>query len=159
MSYFNENILNSFHKIIRYHNMSQVFVKKDVFKVVMGGDGAVGKTCLAYKLAGTFNNNGEIKMTPGLDIHTMGVDAGDINILQIWDLSGQEQFRFFQDFFFKNAKIFFLIFNVEWLHSFFNLISWLSMIPKKHIIRKFLIANKIDCENRAVTEDNARELA
>ena len=71
--------------------MSQVFVKKNVFKVVMGVDGTVGKTCLAYKLVGAFNNNGDIKMTLGLDIHTMGIEAGDSNILQIWDLSGQEQ--------------------------------------------------------------------
>jgi len=73
---------------------------KKVVKIVVAGDGAVGKTTLSQRLSGTLNLECDRRTTPGLDVHTIEVKGEDI-FGQIMDLGGQDQFRFFQDRFFK----------------------------------------------------------
>lgn len=132
---------------------------KKIIKIVLCGDGAVGKTTLAQRLSGTLNLDINRRTTPGLDVHT--VEFKEENIFgQVWDLGGQDQFRFFQDRFFRNADIVIFVFSVEWYHSFMNLDAWKQLIPNGRGPNKiYLIANMIDTEDRAVTSEEAMEYA
>ena len=68
------------------------------FKVILAGDGGVGKTTLVNRyIEDKFEL--DTKMTVGVNILNKNVVIGDeINCaLQIWDFGGQERFRFFLD--------------------------------------------------------------
>ncbi|TXT62600.1 MAG: GTP-binding protein Der [Promethearchaeota archaeon] len=131
---------------------------KKVLKIVIAGDGATGKTTISKRLNGTFRSDEELSMTTGLDFHTLEITEKDGKAV-IWDLAGQEQFRSFQDTFFNDADIVILVYSVEWFSSYMNIDSWLSMIDRENISKIYLIANKIDIENRAIHSDEAQQYA
>jgi small GTP-binding protein len=135
------------------------YIKKDSFKIVIAGDGAVGKTSTAKRLAGNLNINEELQMTPGIDFQSVTIKSYQPIDAQLWDLGGQEQFRKFQDDFFQGATIIIFIFTVDRYSSFMNLKSWLTLIPKNIDISYFLLANKIDALNRVVDRQHAIEFA
>jgi small GTP-binding protein len=129
---------------------------KKCLKIVIAGDGATGKTTISKRLNGTFRSDEELSMTTGLDFHTLEITEKDGKAV-IWDLAGQEQFRSFQDTFFNEADIVILVYSVEWFPSYMNIDSWLSMIDRDNISKIYLIANKIDIENRAIHSDEVQE--
>ncbi len=134
--------------------------RKNAFKIVVCGDGAVGKTTIGKRISDKFDIDENIKMTPGVDFHNLTIQSYTQIDCQVWDLGGQEQFRFFQDEFFNGATVIVLIFSVDRYHSFMNLKSWLEIIPKEiNLEHTYLIANKIDCDNRSVKKKKALEFA
>jgi small GTP-binding protein len=138
--------------------MMSKIIKNKVLKIVIAGDGATGKTTISKRLSGKLNNNENISMTFGIDFHTLEITNHEGNAV-IWDLGGQEQFRVFQPDFFKEADIVILVFSVDWFPTFMNIDSWLGMINKYDAGKIYLIANKIDIENRAVNKDEIEEFA
>ena len=64
-----------------------------LFKIVIGGDGGVGKSTLVDRIInGRFREN--LTMTIGVDFKIYKTEyKGRPVSLQIWDLGGQEQFR------------------------------------------------------------------
>ena len=72
------------------------------YKVVVAGDGAVGKTTISQRITGVLQEEEERFMTRGVDFHSLQVIDENLNTMQaqIWDLGGQEQFRIFQKPFF-----------------------------------------------------------
>jgi small GTP-binding protein len=122
------------------------------YKIVIGGDGAVGKSTLSKRLAGTFRDDEEGKMTFGIDFHKVDIVDGSPTYAHILDLGGQERFRSFQDKFFEGANIIILVFSVEWFHSFINLNVWLKFVENESPLKIYLIANKIDSLNRNITK-------
>ena len=143
------------------------YVRKNAFKIVVAGDGAVGKTTVGKRISGKFNINENLTMTPGVDFHNLKIQfKNNLKIqsyetidCQIWDLGGQEQFRYFQDDFFNSATMVVLVFAVNLYHSFINLKSWVSLISKELLEKIYLIANKIDADNRSVPKQKALEFA
>ena len=135
------------------------YVRKNAFKVVVGGDGAVGKTTVGKRISGNFNKNENIDMTPGVDFHNLKIQSYEPIDCQIWDLGGQEQFRYFQDDFFNSATVVVLVFAANMYHSFLNLKSWISLISKELLEKTYLLANKIDADNRSVPKEKGEEFA
>jgi len=135
------------------------YIKKEAFKVVIAGDGAVGKTSTAKRLAGNLNVNEALSMTRGIDFQSVKIESYKPIECQLWDLGGQDQFRKIQDEFFQGATIIIIMFTVDRYSSFMNLKSWLSLIPKNVEISYFLLANKIDALNRVVDRQHAIEFA
>ena len=135
------------------------YIKKETFKIVIAGDGAVGKTSTAKRLAGNLKVNESLKMTPGIDFQSVKIESYKPIDCQLWDLGGQEQFREFQDDFFEGATIIIMMFTVDRYSSFMNLKSWLSLIPKNVDLTYFLLANKIDSLHRVVDRKHAIEFA
>ena len=135
------------------------YVRKNAFKVVIAGDGAVGKTTVGKRISGKFNIDENIDMTPGVDFHNLKIQSYEQIDCQIWDLGGQEQFRYFQDDFFNSATVVVLVFAANMFHSFLNLKSWVSLISKELLEKTYLLANKIDADNRSVPKEKGEEFA
>ncbi len=136
----------------------KIFTRKN-YKIVIAGDGAVGKTIFSQRLTGTLKKEEDRFMTFGIDFYSLKI-IDEVPIFgQIWDLGGQEHFRIFQEPFFESAHIILLLFSVDYYPSFLNLRQWLTIIQNCNPFKIYLIANKVDSENRAVSEEDARELA
>ncbi|UYP47775.1 hypothetical protein NEF87_004060 [Candidatus Lokiarchaeum ossiferum] len=132
---------------------------KQPIKIVVGGSGAVGKTTICHLLAKKLDKFNPPKMTPGIDLHEFKKSKNEKRIAALWDLGGQERFRFIQDSYIKGAKIVIFVYSCEWIHSLKDIKSWISMIPKNdppaHI---FLIANKIDSVKKCITKEDVLDI-
>lgn len=99
-------------------------------KIVSAGDGGIGKTTFLNVFNGIPYHDQEV--TIGLDLHIKKVFInGTIKILQIWDLGGQIQFRFFLPDYFKGAHGILLGFDVSRFTTFQSLEEWLAAIREK----------------------------
>jgi small GTP-binding protein len=86
---------------------------KYLFKIVLGGEGGVGKTTLLYRLkTGSFME--DTKMTIGVDFypHNVKYKGHDVT-LQIWDLGGQDRFQFMHQNYCKGAKLGILMYDLS----------------------------------------------
>ena len=140
--------------------MSKVdkFVRKNYFKLVIGGEGATGKSTFCKRLTGKLKADDILEMTPGVDFHSLKIKNNVIN-LQIWDLGGQDQFRYFQDDFFEGASVIILLYAVDSYITFKNIENWLKLLPKEMTDQIFLVGNKIDLTNRSVSIEEALKFA
>ena len=134
------------------------YVRKNYFKIILAGNGAVGKTTLSKRLTGTLKKNERIEMTPGVDFHILKIKKNVIQ-LQLWDLGGQDQFRYFQHDFFGGATVVILIYSVDSSKTFIELNTWLEFIPEEMYKNVYLIGNKIDLEDRSVKIEDAIKYA
>lgn len=129
-----------------------------IFKVTVAGDGGVGKTTFlnAYCGGGYFEHD----MTIGIEFYTQTIiNNGNEFNLSIWDIGGQEQFRFIVPYFFNGSHLVLLGFDCTRLQSFRNLEDWMKIIyencPNALII---LIAFKIDQPyNVGITKENINQ--
>ncbi|MHA1339829.1 MAG: GTP-binding protein [Promethearchaeota archaeon] len=75
------------------------------FKIVIAGDGGVGKTSLTNKyITGIFNESSQI--TIGVDFFIKDLEIENIGVvrLQIWDFGGEERFRFILPSYMRGAN-------------------------------------------------------
>lgn len=114
-------------------------------KVVVAGDGAVGKTSLIRRFCeGKFA--GSRVMTIGVDFQTKFVKlpSGTIK-LSIWDMAGQERFAVMRGGFYRGSRATALIFDLTSLDSLTHLDAWRAEILKSTPGQKFLlVGNKAD---------------
>lgn len=116
-------------------------------KIVVAGDGGVGKTTLVRKLIG---KTGNTTLTRGVEIENLLINFNnDITVHTVfWDLGGQPHFRFLQESFFMGANIVLLIFDLNRYPSFHHIKEeWMPIIEKNHTFQlsiKILIGNKLD---------------
>jgi small GTP-binding protein len=125
------------------------------FKIILAGDGAVGKTSLINRfITGSFT--GDYKATIGVAISSKQVITEDREVnLQIWDIAGQTLFRQFRKKFYTKAKGALLVFDLTVPKSLDNLHSWIEDIQEiTGEIPFVLIGNKADLtELRAVLSE------
>ncbi len=116
-----------------------------IYKIVLVGDGNVGKTSLVRRFCeGKFEESRIL--TIGVDFQIKKVRLGDREIrLSIWDVAGQERFRTFRDQFYSGTMAGALIYDATSPASFFNLPAWrdelLTAVPG---IPMVVIGNKSD---------------
>ena len=136
--------------------------KSTLLKVVLLGDGGVGKSALMTRYV---KNHFEQK-----SFHTIGVEflnkdishLGKSYTLQIWDTAGQERFKSLRTPFYRGADCCVLTFAVNDKQSFANIDFWRKEFLYYADIKdtsKFpfiIIGNKIDIQERTVDEDEAR---
>ncbi|MFX1298398.1 MAG: winged helix-turn-helix transcriptional regulator, partial [Promethearchaeota archaeon] len=145
--------LNLHHKTVKYHlskllQNDAIYKQKKkgrpryypVMKIILCGDGRIGKTTLATVFCKQIYKDHEITVAVDLHIKKIWVD-GELQVLQIWDLSGQEHFRFLLPQFFRGVHGVILGFDISRPSSFRNLQNWLKIIPEVPIL---LIATKAD---------------
>jgi len=136
--------------------------KKIIGKVILAGDGAVGKTTLLNKFLGKTEE--EVKITVGLNIQSASYEIeGEReikSILVFWDFAGQPQFRFFQQDFAKNPFLVIFVFDLTRYKTLINIEKeWLPMFKNdgKDAINKVLVGNKCDL-GKTIQEDEIRRI-
>jgi len=132
----------------------------DVFKVLVIGDSAVGKSCLLMRFTqGTFSN--DFIATIGIDLstRTLEVDGKTVK-MQVWDTAGQERFRTITTAYYRSAHGILLVYDVTKAASLENLTYWAEQIElhaSPGVIR-YLVGNKSDL-TATVSEKQVKDFA
>ena len=134
-------------------------------KVVLLGDSGVGKTCIISRyILGSFDKNSPT--TNGASFCSKNVrfdQLGKNLLLDIWDTAGQEKYKALTKFFYKDAAVCILVYDVTRKESFQSLKDyWYSQLKENSEpdIVIGVAGNKSDLyENEEVKEDEAREWA
>jgi small GTP-binding protein len=118
-----------------------------LLKVVIVGDGAVGKTTLARRYCeGKFHESRVA--TIGVDFYTQHVPlpSGMVK-LSIWDMAGQERFHAVRAGFYRGSRAAALVYDVTDPATLINLKRWqeevLRAVPGQKVL---VVGNKIDLE-------------
>lgn len=131
-------------------------------KIVLIGNSGVGKTTTVRKA--TNNTLTEVPTpTLGAAYASLKRKCGEKEIqLQNWDTAGQEKYRSIAPMYFRGVQIAVLMYSVTDPYSFQAIEDWHNDLLQQveGTIVKFLVANKIDCEDkRVVTIEEGREKA
>ena len=120
-----------------------------VFKVIIIGAGAVGKTSLLHRFVEN-KFSLKYKLTIGADFLAKVIEeypTPDTTCkLQIWDIGGQERYKFLRSSFFDGAHGALVVFDISRWHTFEELTDWLSDLRDfagEHV-PFILIGNKVD---------------
>ena len=133
--------------------------KPNFLKVVILGDGAVGKSALMNRFV---NNKFDSQ-----SFHTIGVEflnkdvkvGGGTYTLQIWDTAGQERFKSLRTPFYRGSDICILVYSVDDSQSFYNLETWKKEFLYYADVKDpdnfpfIVLGNKIDLRNREIAKD------
>ncbi len=120
-----------------------------VFKVIIIGAGAVGKTSLLHRFVEN-NFNFRYKLTIGADFLSKVIEGypnPDTTCkLQIWDIGGQDRYKFLRSSFFDGANGALVVFDISRWHTFEELSEWLSDLHEfaGEGVPFILIGNKSD---------------
>ncbi|CAN6215636.1 unnamed protein product [Urochloa humidicola] len=135
-----------------------------VFKIVVIGDSAVGKT----QLLGRFTRDEfflDSKSTIGIEFQTRTVDIARRRVkAQIWDTAGQERYRAVTSAYYRGALGAMLVYDVTRRRTFDHAARWVDELrahADKSIV-VMLIGNKADLATnggRAVAADEAAAFA
>ncbi|KAH7679686.1 Small GTPase superfamily ARF/SAR type protein [Dioscorea alata] len=133
-----------------------------VFKVVLIGDAAVGKSQILARFA---RNEFTIdsKATIGVEFQTRTVVIDHKSVkAQIWDTAGQERYRAVTSAYYRGAVGAMLVYDITKRQSFDHIARWLEELrghADKNIVI-MLVGNKSDLEEqRAVPMEDAKEFA
>jgi small GTP-binding protein len=128
-------------------------------KVSFCGSGGVGKTSLAKRLTdGGFNPSEKITIGVMHFIRRVRVSNGDLTLV-IWDIGGEERFRFLAPLFLKGARIVVYVFDVSRYESFVEIDEWRRIVEDAvGRVPGILVGNKIDLP-RAVVRGEAESYA
>lgn len=138
--------------------------KNTLLKVVILGDGGVGKSCLMNRFVSNhFDEH---------SFHTIGVEFlnkdieinGEMYTLQIWDTAGQERFKSLRTPFYRGSDICLLTYAIDDRTSFRNLALWRNEFLYYADVKEgttfpfIVVGNKVDmaAEQREVTEEETQ---
>lgn len=129
-----------------------------VFKIIVCGDYAVGKTTLLRRYT-------ELKFTEDY-LPTLGVNmlrkemefANNKVKLMLWDVAGQELYAQVREQFYVGTKGAILVYDVTRPESFVNISKWRKEILDvvKNPVYCILVGNKIDLEHKVTTEEGKK---
>ena len=133
-----------------------------IFKLILIGDAAVGKTNILSKyLRNEFDPNS--KSTVGVEFGTKNITLENNKIkLQIWDTAGQERYRSVTSAYYKGAKGAVLVYDITRKATFDSIDKWIPDLKTNgdSDIIIMLIGNKSDLESqRQVSLDEGKEKA
>ncbi|MEP7284302.1 MAG: Rab family GTPase [Chloroflexota bacterium] len=128
-----------------------------IYKIVVAGDGNVGKTSLIRRYCEGKFEESRIK-TLGVDFQTKLVTLGETLVkLSIWDIAGQDHFLSFRDTFYQGAHAVALVYDVTTPLSFVNLKHWRDEIQSAvPLVPMVVIGNKNDLRN-IIPADEVRD--
>lgn len=139
--------------------------QKIPLKLVIFGDGGVGKTTLIRKFV-TKVFEKDIKMTIGADFSVKNITLENQTItLRIWDFAGEERFRVLLPAFAKGAHGGIFMFDLTRYSSIKNIEDWLSIFEyfvseKTTKIPIIIVGGKLDLdEKRSVNVEEVSKLS
>ena len=133
-----------------------------LLKFIIIGDPAVGKSNILLKYVHNKFVN-EYQSTVGVEFGAKNIIIeGQIFRIQIWDTTGQENFRCLTRSYFKNSVCAIITYDITNKQSFDNIQDWINEV-KNQVSDKVLlvlVGNKIDLENeRIVNYDEGKKFA
>ena len=117
-----------------------------IIKLVIAGDGGVGKTTLLNKYVND-EFDLETQMTKGLEFFYKEIEIEDKNYeLIIWDLGGQTQFKrlFPKSKWIEGTLGALVLFDLTRFNSLNNIYFWLDLIDQHEEIPILIIGSKLD---------------
>lgn len=136
-----------------------------LFKIVVLGEGAVGKTAIVTRFSHGFFRT-DYKTTIGSQFAVKNVDIArdptNITVkLQIWDVAGQSRFQILRPMYYRGSSGGLLVFDVTRRRTFIVLEEWLDELHKaiNKKIPLVLVANKTDLPDRVVEPSEGRDFA
>ncbi len=133
-----------------------------IFKVIILGDGAVGKTSMVLQFTeNKFNEN--YIMSLGANFAIKMVEFDDFLVrLQLWDLAGQKHFHFVRPGFYRGAFAAIYVFDLTRRKTFENIGNWVDEASAylEPNTPHWLVGNKVDLtDERVVSKSQGRECA
>ncbi|MBA0559703.1 hypothetical protein Golob_016656 [Gossypium lobatum] len=133
-----------------------------VFKVVLIGDSAVGKSQILARFArNEFSLDSKATIGVEFQSRTLVIEHKSVKA-QIWDTAGQERYRAVTSAYYRGAVGAMLVYDISKRQTFDHIPRWLEELrghADKNIVI-ILIGNKSDLENqRAVSTEDAKEFA
>ncbi|KAL7976305.1 hypothetical protein Chor_002524 [Crotalus horridus] len=115
-----------------------------IFKIVLVGNSAVGKTCFLKQFCEERFSPGTAA-TVGVDysMKTVNLDGSQV-VLQLWDTAGQERYRSITKQFFRKADGVVVMYDVTAQDTFVSVKQWMEAAGEN--IPVLLLGNKIDKE-------------
>ena len=138
-----------------------------IFKIIVIGDPAVGKSSLLRKFTSEKFEH-EYIPTVGVNILKEQLTIKDVNgndipvSLMMWDIAGQPQFYMLHRPYFNGADGMILVYDITRSSSFSNINNWYSTCVKYGLssIPRILIGNKIDLKDeRKIIQPMAEHLS
>lgn len=140
-------------------------MNKYSFKVLLLGAPAVGKTSILLRFV---KNSFSYDYVTSIGINyltkTIKMEPKDVAKLVIWDVAGQEKFRFLRKEFYSGANGALVIFDLTQLNTYEAIEEWISEM--KEILQKdipiVIIGNKLDLVQdigRSIDEAVVRDYA
>ena len=138
-------------------------LREFVFKIVIIGDAAVGKTSLINQFVERSFTE-DYKPTLGANIVRKDVNLNNTKVrLIMWDLAGQEKYRVVRSMYFQGCEGALLVYDVTRYNTLDNINNKWLRDYKKHVKKKgafILIGNKTDLKDQvAVPTERGKELA
>ncbi|TGZ62196.1 hypothetical protein CRM22_007582 [Opisthorchis felineus] len=124
--------------------------KLRLFRVMLAGDSAVGKTSLLVRLCDNLFT-GKAVSTIGIDMKMRSITVDDRTaMLQIWDTAGQERFRSISANFYRKADGILLVYDCTQESSFLNIREWMSTVQENagREIPVAIVGNKVDLRDQ-----------
>ncbi len=125
-----------------------------MYKLVLVGDGAVGKTSIRRNYLGKGFISSHIA-TIGVDFAQKYVSVGQQAVrLVIWDLSGQTSFERVRKHYYQGCRALLLVYSVVERETFDNLTRWLTEVYRyiHEIPPTAILGNKRDLRSSEVQE-------
>ncbi|XP_068722023.1 ras and EF-hand domain-containing protein homolog isoform X6 [Montipora capricornis] len=133
---------------------AEASVPERMYKLVLAGDAAVGKSSFILRLCQNKFHNA-LNSTLGVDFQmkTICVDGKTI-ALQLWDTAGQERFRSIAKSYFRKADGVLLLYDVTCETSFLDVRDWVEAIEESTLkpIPIMLCGNKTDLRQSHIDE-------
>jgi len=121
--------------------------QKLYLKVILAGEGAVGKTSLRRSYLGESFITNHLE-TIGADFASLPKTVNDISILyQIWDIAGQDIFEKVRMMYYRGALGALMVFDATKITTLKKLESWVKELEQgteRGIVPFFILGNKMD---------------
>ncbi len=136
--------------------------KPETFKIVIFGDGGVGKTTLVNRyVSGVFTES--TIMTIGVGFFVKKLVIKDIDVsLQIWDFAGEDRFRFMLPSYVKGSSGGIFMFDITRFTSLDNINAWSEVVDictdsNKRPLPVVLVGGKLDMKDRRAVQNSYAE--
>lgn len=132
------------------------------FKILLIGDASVGKTSFTKRYCYNIFNPSE-RLTIGVDFHVKTVELSNKRIkLQLWDIGGEQRFRFLLPTYCLGANAAFLLYDITRSNTLNNISEWITIVRQKGgPIPIMLVGSKLDLaqSERKVQRDYGIQIA
>ena len=131
------------------------YIHDYIFKIVVIGDSAVGKTSILSRYCDDKFNDKHMT-TLGVDFKIRTLTVNDKRVkLQIWDTAGQERWADLSRNYYKGALGVVYVFALDNLKSFNRMEQWMESTASFNIPYPILVGSKCDLKDKRVVQRQA----